>query len=98
MRACKVRKGAMVLASNLSAMFDPAVVDHPDSFRTDRPWDIYILWGYGLHRCFGDAINQAIIPALMTPLLAGAPLNRVGGAAGHPDKATPFPQHFTVER
>jgi cytochrome P450 len=98
LRACKIKKGAMVLASNLSAMFDPAVVDHPDSFRTDRPWDIYMLWGYGLHRCFGDAINQAIIPTLITPLLAGAPLARAQGAAGHPDKATPFPQHFTVER
>jgi cytochrome P450 len=98
LRACHIKKGAMVLASNLSAMFDPAVVEHPDSFRTDRPWDIYMLWGYGLHRCFGDAINQAIIPALLTPLLAGAPLTRAPGAAGHPDKATPFPQHFTVNR
>ncbi|WP_412025938.1 hypothetical protein [Burkholderia cepacia] len=97
-RACQVKKGAMVFASNLSAMFDAAVVDDPDAFRTDRPWDIYILWGYGLHRCFGDAINRAIIPALMTPLLAGAPLARADGAAGRPDTETPFPQHFTVVR
>lgn len=98
LRACKVKQGAMVLASNLSAMFDPAVVEHPDSFRTDRPWDIYILWGYGLHRCFGDAINREIIPALLTPLLAGAPVSRGPGAAGQIDKITPFPQHFTVTR
>jgi len=98
LRACAIKKGAMVLASNLSAMFDPAVVEHPDSFSTDRPWDIYMLWGYGLHRCFGDAINRTVIPALMTPLLAGAPLSRAPGAAGQIDKATPFPQHFTVNR
>lgn len=95
-RACRVKKDTMVLASNLSAMFDPAVVDDPDAFRIDRPWSVYMLWGYGLHRCFGDVINRAIIPALLTPLLAGAPLARAGGDAGYPDKATPFPQHFTV--
>ncbi len=98
LRARGIRRGAMVLASNLSAMFDPAAVEQPDSFRTDRPWEVYMLWGYGLHRCFGDAINRAIMPALMTPLLAGAPLGRVAGVAGRPDKATPFPRHFTVER
>ena len=98
LRARGIKQGAMVLASNLSAMFDPAAVEQPDSFRTDRPWEVYMLWGYGLHRCFGDAINRAIIPALMTPLLAGAPLGRVAGAAGRPDKATPFPRHFTIER
>lgn len=96
LRECAIKQDAMVLASNLSAMFDPAAVDDADDFRTDRPWEIYMLWGYGLHRCFGDAINQAIIPTLMTPLLAGGPVARAGGDAGHPDKATPFPQHFTV--
>ena len=97
-RACKISKGAMVMASNLSAMFDPAVVDSPVEFRAGRPWELYMLWGYGLHRCFGDAINRAIIPALLTPLLAGAPLSRAPGTAGHPDAATPFPAHFTVTR
>lgn len=98
LRACKIKKDAMVLASNLSAMFDPAEMEQPDSFRADRPWDKYMLWGYGLHRCFGDAINHAIIPALLTPLLAGGPLKRANGSAGKPDVATPFPQHFTVTR
>lgn len=97
LRARKVAKGMMVLASNLSAMFDPAVVDAPSEFRSDRPWDIYMLWGYGLHRCFGDAINRAAIPALLKPLLARPGLRRAAGAAGRIDGGgTPFPQRFTV--
>ncbi len=51
-RARKIPKDTMVLASNLSAMFDPLKIEAPESFRTDRPWDDYILWGYGLARMF----------------------------------------------
>ena len=98
LRARRIAKGMMVLASNLSAMFDPAVVDAPAEFRSGRPWEIYMLWGYGLHRCFGDAINRAAIPALLKPLLAERGLRRAGGAAGRIDGGgTPFPQHFVVE-
>lgn len=98
MRARKIAKGTMVLASNLSAMFDPAVVDAPAEFRAGRPWEVYMLWGYGLHRCFGDAINRAAIPTLLKPLLARPGLRRAPGAAGRIDGGgTPFPQHFVVE-
>ena len=60
----------MVMASNLSAMFDPLSVPSPNAFRTDRPWETYILWGYGIHACFGAYLNRANIPAILKPLLA----------------------------
>jgi cytochrome P450 len=88
----------MVLAVNLSAMFDPLRVAAPESFRTDRPWDDYILWGYGMHTCFGGHINAAVMPAILKPLLAKPGLRRAAGAAGRIDGGgTPFPQHFKVE-
>src|SRR5204863_9563829 len=57
LRARSVTKGTMVLAANLSAMFDPLKFDTPNAFRMDRPGDNYLLWGYGLHTCFGAHIN-----------------------------------------
>jgi cytochrome P450 len=97
-RRVRVNKGAMVLAANLSAMFDPLKVDSPSSFHAGRPWDEYILWGDGLHTCFGAHINKAVIPAMLKPLLAKRNLRRAAGAAGQIDYGgTPFPVHMHLE-
>jgi cytochrome P450 len=98
LRARNIPKGSMVLAMNLSAMFDPLRIEAPESFRTDRPWDAYMLWGYGMHTCFGAHINRAVMPAILKPLLAKPGLRRAAGDAGRIDSGgTPFPQHFSVE-
>jgi len=98
LRARRIPAGTMVLAANLSAMFDPMAVDDPESFRTDRPWGDYMLWGYGMHTCFGAHINRAVIPAMLKPLLRQRGLRRAPGAAGQVDRAgTPFPAHFCVQ-
>jgi cytochrome P450 len=98
LRARKIPKGTMVLASNLSAMFDPLKIEAPESFRTDRPWGEYMLWGYGMHTCFGAYINRSVLPAILKPLLAKPGLRRAAGNAGQIDGGgTPFPQHFSVE-
>jgi cytochrome P450 len=97
-RARRIPKGTMVLAANLSAMFDPLKIEAPEEFRTDRPWGDYMLWGYGLHTCFGAYINRAVIPAILKPLIAKPGLRRASGSAGRIDGGgTPFPQHFSVE-
>jgi cytochrome P450 len=98
LRSRVVPKGSMVLAVNLSAMFDPLRIEAPESFRTDRPWDDYILWGYGMHSCFGAHVNRAVMPTILKPLLLKRGLRRAAGAAGRVDgRGTPFPQHFLVE-
>jgi cytochrome P450 len=97
LRSRLIPKGSMVLAVNLSAMFDPLHMEAPESFRTDRPWNDYIVWGYGMHTCFGAHINRAVMPEILKPLLAKSGLRRAPGAAGHIDGGgTPFPQHFSV--
>ena len=97
LRARTIPKGTMVMAANLSAMFDPLRVADPAAFRTDRPWRNYILWGYGMHTCFGAHINQAILPQILKPVLKRTNLRRTSGAAGQIDTAgTPFPQHLSV--
>lgn len=85
--------GTMVLASNLSAMFDPARVANPRRFVVPRPWDNYILWGEGLHRCWGDRINRAILPAMLTPLLAKPGLRAISPPDGG---GTPFPRIYLL--
>ena len=95
LRRRKIAKDSIVMASNLSAMFDPLAIPDATSFRIDRPWETYMLWGYGLHACFGAHINRAVIPAMLKPLLAQPNLRRAEGARGQIDKAgTPFPQHL----
>lgn len=98
LRTVKVKKGQMVFAANFSAMFDARDIPAPAQFRTDRAWETYIHWGYGMHRCFGDAINKAIIPAILKPVLKQNNLRRAQGEMGEIDTGgTPFPQHFVVE-
>jgi cytochrome P450 len=97
-RAIRVPQGSMVFAFNLSAMFDRRKVEAPNAFRADRPWDNYILWGDGMHTCFGAHINYALIPAILKPLLARKGLRRVAGDLGQIDtEATPFPMHMWLE-
>lgn len=98
LRQRKIAKDSIVLAANLSAMFDALEIPDATSFRTDRPWETYMLWGYGMHACFGAHINRAVLPAMLKPLLAQPNLRRAEGARGQIDKAnTPFPQHFHLE-
>lgn len=97
-RARRIPKGTMVLASNLSAMFDPLKIEAPESFRTDRPWGDYMLWGYGMHGCFGAHINRAVLPAILKPLFTRPGLRRAAGEAGQIDTGgTQFPRHFVLE-
>lgn len=98
LRAVDVPRSSMVFAANFSAMFDPLKIDSPTAFRTDRPSDNYILWGDGLHTCFGAHINLALIPAILKPLVAKTSLRRAAGAVGQIDtEGTPFPVHFWLE-
>lgn len=88
-----IAAGTMVLAANLSAMFDEAKLEDGNRFVAGRPWASYILWGEGLHLCWGDRINKAILPAMLMPLLARPGLR----ALAPPDGAgTPFPRNYRL--
>jgi hypothetical protein len=54
-----------------------------------------MLWGYGMHACFGRHINRAVLPAILKPLLSRSGLRATNG--GIDDQGTPFPVHFEVE-
>lgn len=88
----------MVLAVSMAATFDNLEIPDANSFRTDRPFELYMTWGYGMHQCFGAHINRQIIPAVLKPLLQQKNLRRAEGASGTVERdGTPFPQHFRLE-
>lgn len=88
-----IAANTMVVVANLSAMFDEASVPQPNRFLTPRPFETYKLWGEGLHLCWGDRINQTILPAMLMPLLAKPGLRALAAPDG---ENTPFPRHYRL--
>jgi cytochrome P450 len=50
-------------------MRDPRRVADPEIFDPNRADSATMHFGFGLHRCFGEAINRAILPAMLQRLL-----------------------------
>ncbi|QDY70144.1 cytochrome P450 [Qingshengfaniella alkalisoli] len=97
LREKQITNGQMVFVSTLSAMFDRLDIDSPLDFKPDRPFNTHIIWGKGMHSCFGAQVNQAVIPAILKPLIAKPSLRRAEDARGQISAGgTPFPQHFHI--
>ena len=93
-RETLIKAGTLVLVGTQSAMFDPAVFPEPDAFRSDRPRDKYIHFGYGTHTCFGKHFAAEIIPGCLKPLLKQNGLRRAGDEGLKYDGA--FPDHYAL--
>lgn len=81
-RAKTIPAGAFVMASTRSAMFDGRKLQDPRAFRTDRPDDNYMHFGYGMHECFGLYMNRVMIPQICKAVLKLPKLRRAAGPAG----------------
>jgi cytochrome P450 len=95
-RATDVKAGSTVFAATLSAMHDERAIAAPAEFRVDRPWSDYMLFGFGMHTCYGQQIVRAQLPALATALLEGPPIRRAHGHDGQLRFDGPFPSGLTV--
>ncbi|MDP2711505.1 MAG: cytochrome P450 [Solirubrobacteraceae bacterium] len=95
-RETTVKAGSTVFAATLSAMHDERAIEAPGEFRVDRPWSDYMLFGHGLHTCYGEHIVRAQLPALATALLEGPRLQRAQGDPGKLRFAGPYPSGLTV--
>ncbi|MET0388655.1 MAG: cytochrome P450 [Polyangiales bacterium] len=95
-REALIPAGTTVYASTLSAMFDPSAVEQPHVFRVDRPWQKYLHFGDGMHRCFGERFNRVVIPQAIKALLLRPALARVPGTAGKLHYEGPFPTRMQV--
>jgi cytochrome P450 len=95
-RETAVKAGSTVFAATLSAMHDERAIEDPGSFRTDRPWSDYMLFGYGMHTCYGQQIVRAQLPAMAQALFEGPRLERGRGREGKLQFEGPFPAGLTV--
>lgn len=92
-----VRRGAKVLASTWSAMFDPRRIKNPSVFDPFRPPTDYMLLGYGLHWCIGAYIAYAQITQTFKQLLVQQDLKRAQGKKGRLQLLGNFPQHLCMK-
>jgi cytochrome P450 len=95
-RSKTIPAGASVYTASLAGMFDPAVFVNPDKFDATREVE-YLHFGYGLHTCFGRAINGVQIPELLAALLRLPNLRRASGDAGRIAYDGPFPDRLVLE-
>jgi cytochrome P450 len=95
-REATVKAGATVYAATLSAMHDPDAVAAPDEFRVDRPWSDYMLFGHGMHTCYGQQMVRAQLPALAMALLEGPRIERAEGSRGKLRFGGPYPSGLTL--
>ncbi|MGQ0546920.1 MAG: cytochrome P450 [Betaproteobacteria bacterium] len=91
-RAKTIRKGARVLASTMSAMFDSRHLARPRRFDPRRPASDCMLFGFGMHWCAGFFIAQAQIVETFRPLVLQPQLQR----AGKLRRRGLFPDHLPV--
>jgi cytochrome P450/glutathione S-transferase len=95
-RAKNIPADTFVYIATLSAMFDPDVFTKPGEFNAQRQTD-YLHFGYGMHSCFGKAINGVQIPELLATLLRLPNLRRAPGSAGQILYDGPFPNRLVLE-
>jgi cytochrome P450/glutathione S-transferase len=94
-RTKRIPAGANTFVGSLSAMFDPEVFIHPGKFDAQRQVE-YLHFGFGMHACFGRAINAVQIPELVAALLRLPGLRRVSGPVGHILYDGPFPNRLVL--
>ncbi len=91
-----VPAGSTVFAATLSAMHDERALADPEVFRIGRPWSDYMLFGHGLHTCYGEQIAKNQLPAMVTALLECPEIRRSRGRAGKLSWEGPFPSSLSV--
>jgi cytochrome P450 len=96
-RSTTIKKGTQVLVSTQSAMLDGRVLKQPKQFKLNRPDYNYMHWGYGMHTCFGQYINQVQIPLIVKSILKQDGLKRADGEAGKVIYDGPFPIKMNIE-
>ncbi len=88
-----IKKGTLVLAMTLSAMFDATAFPNPYTFNPKRSLSNTFHFGVGLHECLGKHFGMAIIPEMVRQVLL-RPGVKASGCIDY--KGTPFPSHYEI--
>jgi len=94
-----LKGGNQIYSVAWSAMFDSKAFPDPNTFRLDRVYETYILFGWGMHRCFGEYVNRIELPEICMALLKLPNLRRVKGSEGTItyDTTDTFPDRYVLE-
>ncbi len=93
-REILITKGTTIMPLMLSAMFDPAAFDDPETFNPARPYGNSFHFGFGSHECMGKEIGRVMIPEMVKQVLlrpeiqALGPIDKNGGAV---------PEHYSLK-
>jgi cytochrome P450 len=77
-------------------MMDDTELPKPLEFHADRPGHDYLLFGWGMHECFGKYISQVQVVELVKGLLLEEGLRRAPGPEGTLTYDGAFPNPFRV--
>lgn len=91
-----VPKGATVMPSILSAMFDAEAVVDPETYDPGRSCRDYMVYGHGIHWCIGSAIARVQIGECFRALFKRPGLRRAEGRAGRLSRRGAFPETLRV--
>jgi len=91
-----VPKGATVMPSILSAMFDAEAVVDPETYDPGRSCRDYMVYGHGIHWCIGSAIARVQIGECFRALFQRPGLRRAEGRAGRLSRRGAFPESLCV--
>jgi cytochrome P450/deferrochelatase/peroxidase EfeB len=93
----RIPAGCTVLASTLSAMRDPRHVPHPTQFDATRSRDQYMLFGHGMHACYGAMIADAHITQTLKALFKRPGFRAAPGVDGTLQRVGAIPNRLMVE-
>ena len=97
-RKRRIKGGKTLFLMSGAAMFDEDAFPQPKSFLPDRPFNNYLYFGHGLHKCFGNYINLIVIPEMLVALLKTENLEPVLGSRGKVKNEGPFPDQWIWRR
>lgn len=86
-REYQIKKGQMVVASVISAMFDESSIKNAKNFRVDRegvnsPNSPYLHFGLGHHKCLGDYIAEVMVTEILKQLMMLPEIHLIPGEMG----------------
>ena len=95
-RPKKLKEGWTIWPSTQSAMFDSRRVHEPRKFDVDRSPYIYMLYGYGLHRCIAKPMADAQITQTMKALFLRENLRPASGRRAKLKRISMFPHRMML--
>ncbi|MCS6288018.1 MAG: cytochrome P450 [Nitrospira sp.] len=95
-RDTEIKKGTVVFASTLSAMFDEdGPFTQPSHFKPDRDPQTYLFFGYDAHECLGRHLAPSVLQEVLMRVLTLKNLRRANDDPFDPIDLRP--EHFLLE-